>query len=170
MSVHVSGGWFQWMWLAFVHASSGFLVLLFLPEDEGTAFLPWKAAAGVVPLGIFGAVCPSHGADASSCTCGRAGNSREWPQNSAHRNDYTAGTNCWSLPQDPSAQKLWRGWNVWLRSLSGQESPAPGHSPAPLDLGCCWMGLRHMGEAQSLFSGELPWCRISLHSRGVLGH
>lgn len=56
VEVAVSGGCFQWMWLALVHValSRGFLVLLSLPEDEGAAFPPWKAAAGVVPVEIFG--------------------------------------------------------------------------------------------------------------------
>lgn len=145
-----------------VHVSSGFLVLLSLPEDEGAAFPPWEAGAGIIPLGIFGAVCPSHRANSSSCTCARAGNSREWPQNSSHGNDFIAGSKLLEPPPGSSVQRLWRGWNLWLRSLGGQDSRAPEHFPIPLDLGCCWMALKHVGGAQSLFSGEFPWCRISL--------
>lgn len=98
---------FPWMWLFPVDVfhgcgcfqsmfpvlvSSGFSVLLSLPEDKGAAFPPREAGAGVVPLGISGAVCASHGAGASFCACGRAGNSREWPQNSRHGKDFIAGS------------------------------------------------------------------------------
>lgn len=59
VDVDPSGGCFPC-----VHLSSGVLVL-HSSEDKGAAFPQWKAAAEVVPLGIFGAVCPSHGPDTS---------------------------------------------------------------------------------------------------------
>lgn len=97
-------------------------MLLSLPEGEGAAFPPWKAAAGVVPVGIFGAVCPPHGADSSSCTCGRAGNSREWPQHSSHGNDFITGS---KLLEPPTGSQC-------PGAVEGLESGAEEHRTAQL--------------------------------------
>lgn len=42
--------------------------------------------------------------------------------------------------------------------------PSPRAFPNPFGFGILLDGFKHMGDAQSLFSGELLWCRISLHS------
>lgn len=105
MDVAVSSGYFPWMWLFPIHVFSPCFQWLFsasLPaRGRGSCFSSVGGRSWNHPTGNIRAVCPSHRADASSCACGRAGNSREWPQNSNHGNDFIAGSKLLEPPTVP---------------------------------------------------------------------
>lgn len=136
-----------------VALSRGFLVLLFLPEDEGAAFPPWKAGAGVVPVGIFGAFCPSHGADTSSCTCGRAGNSREWPENSSHGNYFIAGNKLLEPPTGSQCPEAVEG----LKSVAEEPGqPSSRAFPHPFGFGMLRDGFKTHGRCSIPLFWSIP--------------